>query len=181
MHKRCAVKGVLIAFLVAVAPCAVLAADTPSVADGKPHFTPLKYNSEGTAYMKAGLCSSAVVGDFDGDGDDDVYLAANGATPMGGTWYFENVTPAGAKGAPTAFKARARRGDCAGGIRCTLADGSSAVVARQKVNYDFEKNPVAFKPFGGDLPANVTTARCGRTTGGSGISTAMGATTSSWA
>jgi hypothetical protein len=132
-----------------------MAADVPPAAAGKPHFTPLKYNSEGTTYMKAALCSSAVVGDFDGDGDDDVYLAAGGGTQMSGTWYFENVTPSGTKGAPTSFKARVRRGDCAGGIRCTLADGSSAVVARQKVNYDFEKNPAAFKPFGGDLPANV--------------------------
>jgi len=148
-----------IALLSAAAPCAAacaaMAADTPAAADGKQHFTPLKYNSEGTTYMKASLCSSAVVGDFDGDGDDDVYLAAGGCTQMGGTWYFENAAPAGTKGAPTDFKSRVRRGNCAGGIRCVLADGSSAVVAGRRVNYDFERNPAAFKPFGGDLPANV--------------------------
>lgn len=119
------------------------------------HFKPLKYNTEGMAYMKAGLCSSAVVGDFDGDGDDDVYLDAYGQTPLGGTWYFENISPPGTKGAPTAFKQRVRRGDCAGGIRCTLADGTSAVVSRRKVNYMFEKDPAAFEPLGGNLPDNV--------------------------
>ena len=124
-------------------------------AEVKPHFAPLKYNTRGTAYMKAGLCSSAVVGDFDGDGDDDVYLASGGNMPMGGTWYFENVSPKGAKGAPTAFKPRVRRGHCSGGIRCMLADGTSAVVARRKVNYRFEKDPSAFEPFGGNLPDNV--------------------------
>ena len=121
----------------------------------KAHFTLLKCNSPGTAYMKGGLCSSAVVGDFDGDGDDDVYLAAGGCTKMSGTWFFENVSPKGAKGAPTAFKPRVRRGHCGAGIRCELADGSSAVVAGNSVNYDFLKNPTAFKPLAPDLPKNI--------------------------
>ena len=124
-------------------------------AEAKPRFVPLKYNTRGTTYMKAGLCSSAVVGDFDGDGDDDVYLASGGNMPMGGTWYFENVSPKGAKGAPTAFKPRVRRGHCSGGIRCMLADGTSAVVARRKVNYRFERDPSAFEPLGGNLPENL--------------------------
>ena len=95
----------------------------------KPHFKLMPFNTEGTTYMKAALCSSAVVGDFDGDGDDDVYLTAGGGTDMKGAWFFENVTPAGAKGAPMAFKPRTRRGHCGEfGIRCELADGTSAVV-----------------------------------------------------
>ena len=119
------------------------------------HFTLLKYNSEGTTYMKAGLCSSAVVGDFDGDGDDDVYLDSGCCTDMKGAWFFENVTPPGTKGAPTAFKARTRRGTCRAGIRCLLADGTSAVVARQSVNYNFEKDTEAFQPLGKGLPGNM--------------------------
>lgn len=49
------------------------------------HFSLLKYNSSGTAYMKGGLCSSAVVSDFDGDGDDDVEIpgAKNLPAPVG--------------------------------------------------------------------------------------------------
>ena len=152
LHRRFV--GALLFASLAPALCAGVADDAHVIAE-KPHFTPLKYNSEGTTYMKAGLCSSAVVGDFDGDGDDDVYLAAAGNTLMGGTWYFENASPAGAKGAPTAFRPRVRRGHCGGGIRCTLADGTSAVVAGRKVNYRFEKDPAAFEPFGGSLPANV--------------------------
>ena len=124
-------------------------------AQEKPHFTLLPFNTEGTTYMKAALCSSAVVGDFDGDGDDDVYLAAGGHTPMGGSWFFENITPAGAKGAPAAFKPRVRRGHCGGGIRCELADGTSAVVAGNSVNYRFLKTPSAFEPLAPALPRNL--------------------------
>ena len=119
------------------------------------HFKHLPFNTEGTTYMKAGLCSSAVVGDFDGDGDDDVYLTAGGSTPMGGTWFFENVTPYGTKGAPVAFRPRTRRGRCCCGIRCELADGSTAVVSGNAVNYDFFRDPTAFKPLAPDLPDNL--------------------------
>ena len=122
----------------------------------KPHFKLMPFNTEGTTYMKAALCSSAVVGDFDGDGDDDVYLTAGGGTDMKGAWFFENVTPAGAKSAPTAFKPRTRRGHCGEfGIRCELADGTFAVVSQNSVNYDFLKDPTAFKPLAPNLPVNL--------------------------
>ena len=76
------------------------------VAAGSPGFAPLAFGTGGTAYMKASLCSGAVVGDFDGDGDDDVYLFGGGHTPMKGSWFFENVSPAGTKGVPVAFAPR---------------------------------------------------------------------------
>ena len=46
------------------------------VAAGSPGFAPLAFGTGGTAYMKASLCSGAVVGDFDGDGVSDLLLGA---------------------------------------------------------------------------------------------------------
>ena len=123
------------------------------VAAGSPGFAPLAFGTGGTAYMKASLCSGAVVGDFDGDGDDDVYLFGSGHTPMKGSWFFENVSPAGTKGVPVAFAPRAKRGDCAG-IRCALSDGSSAVVRPGRINYNYIEKPSVFASLGSALPLN---------------------------
>ncbi len=115
-------------------------------------FKRLSYNNARTTFVKAGLFSSPLVMDYDGDGDLDVIINSWGIPTWSGTWLFENT---GKKGECNPVFKPARKLPRGGDQAQVLSDGRLAVLEPGRVAYDYRENGMKnAQPFKG-LPENV--------------------------